>query len=245
MVIQDLRNSPRFFLNPPVQGLANGTTARIVDVGPGGLRLELRRMIEPGSPVEVSFGAVRIRGTVLWCQVDALNFASDYDYYLAGVAFDAPSDDLEDFAEVLCTRGEAIRITELRAHDRYRITAPLTGSFGAIAPVSIIDVSVRGARIAMLEHVEAGVKAKLRFQIDELTGPVSVEGTVAWCNPSPVMREFYAGLNIQGHDERLRTVIETMCVRNEARIDMDSLKRKFDALRLATRVTENPQRLAV
>jgi len=241
----DLRTGPRFFLNPPIHGTANGGAARVLDVGARGLRLELRRMIDPGSRVDVAFGPLQMRGTVLWCQVDALNFASDFDYYLAGISFDDRSDDAEDFASGLCAQGEAMRIVEMRAHDRYRITAPLTGSFGEIAPVSIVDLSTHGARIAMLQRVQPGHTQRLRFQVDELTGPVTVEGKVAWCSPSPVMREFYAGLHIDGGEERLRCVIDTLCMRDEARIDIDSLKRKFDALRLASRMTETTQRLAV
>ncbi|HSP33821.1 MAG TPA: PilZ domain-containing protein, partial [Thermoanaerobaculia bacterium] len=230
---------------PPIPATVNGRAAHLLDVGPKGLRLELREMIGPGAPIEVSFGAMRLRGTVLWCQVDTLNFASDFDYYLAGVAFDVRSDETEDFAEGLVTRGEAMRIVEMRAFDRYRITAPLTGSFGEIAPVSILDLSLQGARIAMLQRVNVGYTERLRFQVDELTGPITVHATVAWCSASPVMREFSAGLNIQGSEERLRAVIDTLCLRNEARIDIDSLKRKFDALRAASRATEGPQRLAV
>ena len=241
----DLRSGPRFFLNPPIHGFANGNAARVLDVASKGLRLELRRMIEPGERVEVAFGPMRLRGTVLWCQIDTLNFVSNDDYYLAGVAFDIPSDEVEDLATDLTTKGAAMRIVEMRTDDRYRITAPLTGSFGEIAPVSIIDLSVHGARIAMLQTVQPGYAQRLRFQVDEMTGPITIDGTVAWCNPSPVMREFYAGLTILNAEERLRAVIDELCVRNEARIDMDSLKRKFDALRLASRTADNPQPLAV
>jgi PilZ domain-containing protein len=242
---KDLRTGPRFFLNPPIHGSANGTPARVIDVGAKGLRIELRQRIEPGSPVEVVFKSFRIRGTVLWCQIDAMNFSSDDDYYLAGIAFDVPNEEAEDLGLNLTGRGEAVRITEMRAHDRYRITAPLTGSFGDIAPVSIVDVSIGGARIAMLQRVKAGYTQRLRFQVDDDTGPMTLEATVAWCNPSPLIREFYAGLEINGQEEKLRIAIDRLCTRDEARIDIDSLKRKFDSLRLASRVTENPQRLAV
>lgn len=239
------RTGPRYFLNPPMAGSANGNAGRVVDVGAKGLRLELRQRIEPGSPVEIVFSSLKMRGTVLWCQVDAMNFASDDDYYLAGVAFESTVQEVEDIAVALCGRGEAIRIVEMRLHDRYRITAPLTGTFGDIAPVSIIDLSFGGARVAMLQRVGEGYRQQLRFQIDDHIGPMSLEATVAWCKPSSVIHEFYAGLSIEDSEEQLRAAIRRLCTRDEARIDMDSLKRKFDALRLASRVTENPQRLAV
>jgi hypothetical protein len=239
------RTGPRYFLNPPLHGSANGKIARVLDVGAKGLRLELRQQIDPGSPVEVGFGPLKMRGTILWCQVDTMNFASEDDYYLAGVAFDAPAGEVEDVALGLVGKGEAIRIVEMRAHDRYRITAPLTGSFGEIAPVSILDLSAGGARIAMLQRVKEGYTQTLRFQVDDQIGPITLEATVAWCSPSPVIREFYAGLSVADGEEQLRRAINRLCTRDEARIDMDSLKRKFDALRLASRVTENPQPLAM
>jgi hypothetical protein len=68
---------------------------------------------------------------------------------------------------------------------------------------------------------------------------------VAWCKPSPLGREFYAGLEIDGAEETLRRAIDRLCTRNEARIDMDSLRRKFDALRLASRITEKTEKVAV
>jgi hypothetical protein len=60
-----------------------------------------------------------------------------------------------------------------------------------------------------------------------------------------VMREFYAGLDIDGAEEKLRRAIHRLCMRDEARIDIDSLKRKFDSLRLASRVSDSPQHLNV
>jgi PilZ domain-containing protein len=242
---KDLRTGPRYFLNPPIPGSANTTDVRIVDVGARGCRLELRESIDPASSVEIAFGSIKLKGTVLWCQVDALNFSCDYDGYLAGVAFDFPSEEAERFGWKLSEEGKAVRIEEMRAYDRYRITAPLTGSFGEIAPVSIVDVSVAGARVAMLQRVPAGQTGTLRFQVDDETGPVDLQATVKWCKPSPIIREHYVGLEMPAAEERLREIIHRLCVRNEARIDIDSLKRKFDMLRLASRVMENPEQIAV
>ena len=146
----------------------------------------------------------------------------------------------------ISVRGGAIRIEELRTHDRYRMTAPLTGSFGDIAPVSIVDLSVAGARIAMLHRVIPGSIHELRFQVDDVTGPIAVKSTVMWCKPSPIIREHYAGLSMDGEQDVLRTAIHRLCKRNESRIDLDSLKRKFDALRLVSGLADRqPTRVAV
>jgi hypothetical protein len=59
---------------------------------------------------------------------------------------------------------------------------------------------------------------------------VEVLGTVAWCLGSTTSG-FEAGLKIDGEEERLRAAIHRLCMRDEARIDLHSLRRKFDALR--------------
>ena len=51
--------------------------------------------------------------------------------------------------ERLLKAGLAIPIEDARNAERYRITAHLTGSLGSVAPVGIIDLSIRGARIAL------------------------------------------------------------------------------------------------
>jgi hypothetical protein len=242
---RDLHSVPRYFLIPPIPAMAEGTPARVVDMGLRGARLEVRQPFEPGSMINVVIDTIPVRATVLWCQVDALNFSTDHDGYLAGVAFEKASTAVDELLTDISVRGGAIRIEELRSNDRYRITAPLTGTFGEIAPVSIVDISVAGARIAMLHRVLPGSEHQLRFQVDDETGPIDVTANVMWCKPSPIVREHYAGLKIDGEQDILRTAIHRLCKRNEARIDLDSLKRKFDALRLVSGLSERPRKIAV
>jgi hypothetical protein len=238
---RDLHSVPRYFLIPPIPAMAEGTPARVVDMGLRGARLEVRRPFEPGSSIDVIIDTIPVKATVLWCQVDALNFATDHDGYLADKASTAVDELLTDIS----VRGGAIRIEEMRSNDRYRITAPLTGTLGEIAPVSIVDISVAGARIAMLHRVLPGSEHQLRFQVDDETGPIDVTALVQWCKPSQIVREHYAGLKIDGEQEVLRGAIHRLCKRNEARIDLDSLKRKFDALRLVSGLSERPRQIAV
>lgn len=242
---RETRSIPRYFLIPPIDATVEGTPARVVDMGLRGARVEVERPFEPGSAIDVLIDTIPVKATVLWCQVDALNFASDHDGYLAGVAFEKASTAVDELLTDISVRGGAIRIEELRTHDRYRITAPLTGTFGEIAPVSIVDLSIGGARIAMLQRVMPGRAEELRFQVDDETGPLVIKANVMWCKPSPIMREHYAGLEIEGQQEVLRTAIHRLCRRNEARIDLDSLKRKFDALRLVSGLAEKPRKIAV
>ncbi len=242
---RDLHAVPRYFLLPPIDAMVEGTPARVVDMGLRGARLEVQRPFEPGTIVDVTIDTIPVKATVLWCQIDALNFAADHDGYLAGLAFERASTAVDELLTDISVRGGAIRIEELRSHDRYRITAPLTGTFGEIAPVSIVDLSVAGARIAMLKRVMPGHTENLRFQVDDETGPINISAKVMWCKPSPIIREHYAGLEIEAEQEVLRTAIHRLCKRNEARIDLDSLKRKFDALRLVSGLAERPRKIAV
>ena len=74
---RDLHAVPRYFLIPPISAMAEGTPARVVDMGLRGARLEVRRPFEPGSTIDVIIDTIPVKATVLWCQVDALNFATD------------------------------------------------------------------------------------------------------------------------------------------------------------------------
>lgn len=237
---RDTKSVPRYFLIPPIPAMAEDTPARVVDMGIRGARIEVCRPFEPGSTINLIIDTIPIKAIVLWCQVDALNFSSENDGYLAGVAFERASTAVDELLTEISGRGGAIRIEELRSHDRYRITAPLTASFGDIAPVSVVDLSAAGARIAMLHRVLPGSTHELRFQVDDETGPINVSARVQWCKPSPIIREHYAGLSIDGAEDVLRTAIHRLCKRNEARIDLDSLKRKFDALRLVAGLADRP-----
>ena len=124
----------------------------------------------------------------------------------------------------------AIPIEDARSADRFHITARLTGSFGTIAPVSVIDLSVRGARIAVPQFVRFGTTSVLRFQVDGESGPIDVSSTVVWCLGAE-KEGFEAGLKIDAQEERLRLAIHRLCMRDEARIDLHSLRRRFDSMR--------------
>lgn len=244
-MLRDSRSVPRYFLTPALDGFIEGQPVRVVDIGLKGLRIELYRPLQPGSSLLLVFASIRVPVQVLWCQIDSLNFVLEQDQYLAGLTFEERNPMIDELIDLLLVREAAIPITEQRSFDRYRITAPLTGSFGETAPVSLMDLSVRGARINSPYVLKESTTHQLRFQVDDESGPVNVNGTVMWCRPAGTSPGFEAGLNITGADEQLRRAILRLCVRNEARIELDSLKRKFDALRLAGRPGQVRQQVAV
>lgn len=207
----------------------------MIDLSVRGARLELMEKFDPGAEVFLMIVAsdleVTIPATVLWCELDSLDLAMIHDRYLCGLGFEKPNSAIATLLDDLSARGEAVRIEDFRQVDRFYITAPLTGSFGESAPVSVVDLSVRGARINSNSKIGIGMSAELRFQVDEETGPVDVVGKVMWSAPTTVPGQTTAGLAISGADELLRKSIYRLCVRSEARIDLDSLRRKFEALR--------------
>ena len=231
---RDLRTVPRYFLTPALPGFANGRATRVIDLSNKGARIELVEPFQPGENLYLVVvsgqGEITVPATVLWCEIDTLLMESIHDRYLAGVAFPHTSAAIGELLDSLCGQDLAVRIEDFRDHDRYRVTAPLTASFGDLSPVSVLDLSIRGARIASEGRFGVGSGANLRFQVDDTSGPVDVYGKVMWTAPAISGGE-QAGLLITEHDERLRQAIHRLCIRGEARIDLDSLRRKFDQLR--------------
>ena len=236
----ELRTVPRYFLNPPIPGFANGRAVRVVDLSSKGARLELVEPFEPGEKVFLQIvsdsGELTVEGTILWSEIDSLLMDMLQDRYLVGVSFLRTSAVVNDLLDALCGKDQAIRIEDFRDHDRYHVTAPLTGSFADVAPVSLLDLSLRGARITSLSPIGNGASGPLQFQVDEESGPMDVFAKVIWARPAS-NGETQAGLLISSNDEQMRRIIHRLCIRGEARIDVDSLRRKFDQLRAAAAKT--------
>ena len=236
----DLRTVPRYFLNPPIPGFANGRAVRVVDLSTKGARIELVEPFEPGEKVFLQIvsdsGELTVEGTILWSEVDSLLMDMVQDRYLVGVAFLRTSEVVNGLLDALCGKDQAIRIEDFRDHDRYHVTAPLTGSFGDVAPVSLLDLSIRGARITSQKPIGTGTSGSLRFQVDGESGPTDVFAKVIWTRAG-TNGETEAGLLVNGNDEQMRRTIHRLCVRGEGRIDVDSLRRKFDQMRTAAAKT--------
>ena len=174
-------------------------------------------------------GLVDEQVTVLWSQIDDLPIENGPDRYMAGVEFDGHPTAVGELIERLLASHNAIPVEDARTVDRYRMSVAMTGIFG-ILQIGIQDLSTRGARISLPYFIRVGTVSPFAFQVDSDGGPVEVLGTVAWCLGTSASG-FEAGLRIDGEDERLRAAIHRLCMRDEARIDLHSLRRKFDALR--------------
>jgi hypothetical protein len=233
-----LRTLPRYFVLPPLNATVGREGAQVIDLSLGGARLELSTPLAVGSRQRLTIDSVNGRvdeeGTVLWCQIDELSIESGIDRYLAGIDFDQePTASVGDLIETLLVSNSALPIEDARSADRYRISVPLTGVFGVLQ-VEVRDLSIRGARVSLPHFIPVGTVSPLAFQVDASTGPVEVLSVVAWCIGTS-NDGFEAGVKIDGQEERLRAAIHRLCMRDEARIDLYSLRRKFEALRQAAR----------
>ena len=227
-----LRSLPRYFLLPPMFATAGPESVRIIDISLKGARLELNSPLRVGSRqrlmIQTTEGLVDEQVTVLWSQIDDLS-VDGIDRYLAGVEFDTQPESVGELIGRLLVSNSAIPIEDFRGSDRYRISVPLTGILG-ILQIGVADLSIRGAKVSLPNFIRVGTVTPLAFQVDESSGPVEVLATVAWCLGT-ANHGFEAGLRIDGEEERMRMAIHQLCMRDEARIDLHSLRRKFEALR--------------
>ena len=228
-----LRSYPRYFLIPPLFASAGAESVRIIDLSLKGARLELNAPLRVGSRhrmvISTTHGVIDEQVTVLWSQIDDLPMENGPDRYMAGVEFDACSSAVGEFIERLLVSNNALPIEDARSADRYRVCVPMTGIFG-ILQIGVQDLSTRGARISLPYFIRVGTVSPFAFQVDAESGPIEVLGTVAWCIGTAATG-FEAGLRIDNEEDRMRTAIHRLCMRDEVRIDLHSLRRKFDALR--------------
>lgn len=232
-----LRTLPRYFLLPPLAASAGREFAQIIDISLKGVRLAVNSPLKVGSHirlvVETREVVVDEQATVLWSQIDDLSIEHGSDHYLAGLEFDHQPPSVGHLIERLLASHAAIPIEDVRSSDRYRMTVPMTGVFG-ILQIGIADLSIRGARISSPYFIRVGTVSPFAFQVDSTTGPIEVLARVAWCLGT-ASAGYEAGLRIDEEEERLRAAIHRLCMRDEARIDLHSLRRKFETLRQSAR----------
>ena len=227
-----LRTVPRYFLLPPMFATAGSESVRVIDISLRGARLELYSPLRAGSSlrlvIQTTEGMVDETVTVLWSQIDQFS-VDGIDRYLAGIEFHGQPTSVGELIERLLSCHAALPIEDGRGADRYRVSVPLTGVFG-ILQIAVLDLSVRGAKISLPNFIRVGTVTPLAFQVEPNAGPTEVLATVAWCLGT-ANHGFEAGLRIDGEEERMRMAIHQLCMRDEARIDLHSLRRKFESLR--------------
>jgi len=229
----DFRTTPRYFIMSALPATLGDVEVNVVDLSVRGARLQLTQPFAIGATLlfvlRTESATVSSRVTVSWCRMAALALdEAECDRYLCGIMFDEEQSAVMKIVEGLLAREMAMRIEDARATERYEITTPLTGSFGMQSPVRILDLSIRGARIASDRPVPVGTAAALRFRVERKH--IDVHAEMVWCKPAERRNGFECGLRVQGEEALLRQVIAQLCTHNQARIDLHSLRRKFDPL---------------
>jgi hypothetical protein len=207
--------------------------ANIVDLSVRGARLQTTQPFSMGSTlpfiINASGQVISVQSTVSWCRMAALALDDfETDRYLLGVMFDCEQPSIVKVIDDLVASDQAMRIEDARDSERYEITTQLTGSYGMHSPIRLLDLSIRGARIGTDRHVPAGTIGPLRFRIDRKH--IDVNAEMVWCRPSDKRGGFECGLRIEGEESLLRQVIAHLCTQNQARVDLNSLRRKFDPM---------------
>ena len=230
---RELRMAPRYFLDKPLPAMLDEHAAEVVDISVKGARLQLTRSVAKGSIVSftVQTGGVSlvISATVLWCDLGAFSLSDEEsDRYLCGIAFENPVSMIGHLIEDLLSQDSATVIEECRNNDRYRVTAQLTASYAGIKGARVLDLSIRGARLATPTVLEVGTRSVLRFHFNGRETPVDLEATVVWARAAQRKGRYEAGLRIDGDEDWLRTVIDELTLRNGVEVESRTLDRKFD-----------------
>ena len=155
---------------------------------------------------------LQLEAVVVWTQVDPIAPSR----FVSGVRTYGAPDVVDGLLEQLQKGKRTTRIEELRRSDRFAMQQPLEGRFDG-APVTIEDLSVRGARIATTASVAAGARGTLSF----LT--VEVSAQVAWSAIKALDPTTYrAGLAIAEKAELMRLAIGQLCESGQASLDTHS-----------------------
>lgn len=234
-MLSDLRKHPRYFLPRGLPAVVEQAKASIVDLSLKGARLQVTQPLAVGAKLPfalmTSGGAISSGATVLWCQIAALALDDEEsDLYLAGVVFDDVVPEVGGVLDQLIATDDAIAIVDARSSERYSVMQSLHGCYGDNASdIRVIDLSIRGARLSSRTPFRIGSQASLRFSL--VPGPaVDVTGKVAWCRETDRRLGYEIGLEIEGEEALLRAVIAQLCMKKQARVDMSSLRRKFDPI---------------
>ena len=229
----DFRTAPRYFVMSALPATFGNVEAHIVDLSVRGARLHMTQPFTIGSTlrfnVQAAGQAISVQATVSWCRMAALAL-DDYetDRYLLGIMFDHEQPAVMKVIDDLVASEQAMRIEDARGTERYEIIMQLTGSFGMHSPIRVLDLSIRGARISTDRMVPPGTIAPLRFRVERKH--IDVNAEMVWCRPSERRGGFECGLRIEGEESLLRQVIAHLCTQNHARIDLNSMRRKFDPM---------------
>jgi hypothetical protein len=117
-----------------------------------------------------------------------------------------------------------IKVTELRAGDRWVVTAPLSGSFGA-AEVTVVNVGEQGVQLTHAQPLRIATRARLSIR------GAQIFGMVIWSRLSKTPNDegkylYQSGVRLEPVDDAFGAVLQSLRGRNQLLRDVTSLDRK-------------------
>jgi len=98
----------------------------------------------------------------------------------------------------------------LRTNDRFLIAPPLAAQFGPNI-VSVVDISIKGARFKHTQQLEMGSKGVLRLVIEGRATPVAVEAAIVWTEADSVRTgKFISGVRIYAALEPIEVLLRSL-----------------------------------
>lgn len=101
----------------------------------------------------------------------------------------------------------------LRTVERFLLAPPLTAKFGTY-PVSISDISARGARFRHEAPLETGRKAILKISMEGRASPLNLEAVVVWTQPAG--GKFLSGVRTYGAPDVVHALIAQLQTSNRS-----------------------------
>ena len=104
----------------------------------------------------------------------------------------------------------------LRTVERFLLAPPLQAMFGA-TPVSICDISARGARFRHDRSIDTGKKGVLKLAMEGRPAPLSLEAVVVWTEPDPAKAgRFLSGVRTYGSPDVVTALIAQLQTSNRS-----------------------------
>lgn len=236
---RSLRTAERYLVAPPLGAAFGALPISICDISVQGARFRHEKHLETGTKavLKIALNAlpapVTLEAMIIWCQPDA----SADGAFLSGARTYGPTDVIRSLVFTLQSSRRAARIEELRSTDRFFIVPAIEGTFGGVS-LDVNDLSARGARVAIDDHLAPGLVDRLTFLVPGSDLEVGVTARVVWSQIKSVSgeaRRYHAGISIEEKPEQMRLAIGQLAQANRALLDTKSLALKLKIMRARAR----------
>jgi len=224
-----LRTAERYLVQPPLAAQFGAASVSVCDISMKGARFTHGHSVQMGqkSLLRLALGGrpLQVEAVVVWTQVDPVSPSR----FVSGVRTYGAPDAIEGMLDELQKAKRTTRIEELRRSDRFDVQKPIAARFDG-APVTLENLSARGAGIVTGAPLGTGARGTLSFLNVEVTA------AVAWCAVKSLDPTMYrAGLFINEKAEQMRLAIGQLCEGGQASLDTHSLALKLKIIRARAR----------